>query len=239
MAGSGHPCTAQSNLRGREGVGRTGEGKGGIATPVSVLHQSVPAAGHCRLVESFACPHDSGMVRPCPRVQNRDSLGSKGTLGAGELQWLTAGSGILHQEMPEDDARGRMHGLQLWANLPSSSKMMAPRTRISRQQRYPRPSRTMARACASCAGSLGAACADRGCRRRSFLPRHLGPAATPQDFARRDRTACLRLCVRRIGFASLASQPFSVLTAKEIEGAEIVIRESTGNRSLVEFDSGE
>ena len=48
-------------------------------------------------------------------------------LGAGDVQWMTAGSGILHQEMPQGDARGRMHGFQLWANLPSSLKMTAPR----------------------------------------------------------------------------------------------------------------
>src|SRR5215510_4889804 len=60
-------------------------------------------------------------------VEHRDSLGNQGTLGAGDIQWMTAGSGILHQEMPEGDARGRMHGFQLWANLPSSLKMVAPR----------------------------------------------------------------------------------------------------------------
>ena len=53
-------------------------------------------------------------------VEHRDSLGNRGTLRAGDIQWMTAGSGILHQEMPEGDARGRMHGFQLWANLPSS-----------------------------------------------------------------------------------------------------------------------
>ena len=60
-------------------------------------------------------------------VEHGDSLGNRGTLGAGDVQWMTAGSGILHQEMPTGDARGRMHGFQLWANLPSSLKMTAPR----------------------------------------------------------------------------------------------------------------
>ena len=50
-----------------------------------------------------------------------------GNLGAGDVQWMTAGSGILHQEMPKGDAQGRMHGFQLWANLPASLKMTAPR----------------------------------------------------------------------------------------------------------------
>ncbi len=60
-------------------------------------------------------------------VDHGDSLGNKGSLGSGDVQWMTAGSGILHQEMPKGDADGRMHGFQLWANLPSSLKMTAPR----------------------------------------------------------------------------------------------------------------
>ncbi|MGH6771663.1 MAG: pirin family protein, partial [Xanthobacteraceae bacterium] len=60
-------------------------------------------------------------------VEHGDSLGNQGKMGAGDVQWMTAGSGILHQEMPEGDPRGRMHGFQLWANLPSSLKMTAPR----------------------------------------------------------------------------------------------------------------
>jgi quercetin 2,3-dioxygenase len=60
-------------------------------------------------------------------VQHGDSLGNKGRMTSGDVQWMTAGSGILHQEMPKGDERGRMHGFQLWANLPASLKMTAPR----------------------------------------------------------------------------------------------------------------
>ncbi len=60
-------------------------------------------------------------------VAHGDSLGNSGALGAGDVQWMTAGRGILHQEMPEGDPQGRMHGFQLWANLPSRLKMTAPR----------------------------------------------------------------------------------------------------------------
>jgi len=60
-------------------------------------------------------------------VEHGDSLGNKGSMGAGDVQWMTAGSGILHQEMPKGDAQGRMHGFQLWANLPASLKMTDPR----------------------------------------------------------------------------------------------------------------
>ncbi len=60
-------------------------------------------------------------------VNHKDSLGNNGALGAGDIQWMTAGRGILHQEMPRGDEKGRMHGFQLWANLPSSLKMSSPR----------------------------------------------------------------------------------------------------------------
>jgi quercetin 2,3-dioxygenase len=60
-------------------------------------------------------------------VEHGDSLGNKGKMGAGDVQWMTAGSGILHQEMPKGDPQGRMHGFQLWANLPASLKMTDPR----------------------------------------------------------------------------------------------------------------
>ncbi len=60
-------------------------------------------------------------------VEHGDSLGNKGRMGAGDVQWMTAGSGILHQEMPKGDAQGKMHGFQLWANLPASLKMTDPR----------------------------------------------------------------------------------------------------------------
>jgi redox-sensitive bicupin YhaK (pirin superfamily) len=60
-------------------------------------------------------------------VDHGDSLGNRGSLAAGDVQWMTAGSGILHQEMPQGDQHGRMHGFQLWANLPASLKMTTPR----------------------------------------------------------------------------------------------------------------
>jgi hypothetical protein len=60
-------------------------------------------------------------------VAHGDSLGNKGLMTAGDVQWMTAGSGILHQEMPKGDANGRMHGFQLWANLPAAFKMTDPR----------------------------------------------------------------------------------------------------------------
>ena len=60
-------------------------------------------------------------------VEHGDSLGNKGVIGSGDVQWMTAGSGIIHQEMPKGDTSGGMWGFQLWANLPRSHKMMKPR----------------------------------------------------------------------------------------------------------------
>jgi redox-sensitive bicupin YhaK (pirin superfamily) len=60
-------------------------------------------------------------------VAHADSIGNSGTISSGDVQWMTAGKGIVHQEMPQGDEKGRMHGFQLWANLPASLKMTAPR----------------------------------------------------------------------------------------------------------------
>lgn len=70
------------------------------------------------------------------RVEHGDSMGNKGTIRGGEMQWMTAGSGIVHQEMPKGDS-GLMWGLQLWVNLPASHKMMEPRYRDVRSEDIP------------------------------------------------------------------------------------------------------
>jgi redox-sensitive bicupin YhaK (pirin superfamily) len=70
-------------------------------------------------------------------VEHGDSLGNKGVIGSGDVQWMTAGSGIVHQEMPKGDADGRMYGFQLWANLPSGQKMMDPRYRDVTAEQIP------------------------------------------------------------------------------------------------------
>ncbi len=70
-------------------------------------------------------------------VEHGDSLGNKGVIGSGDVQWMTAGSGIIHQEMPKGDDKGFMWGFQLWANLPASQKMMDPRYRDVTAQTIP------------------------------------------------------------------------------------------------------
>src|SRR5512139_3879439 len=62
-------------------------------------------------------------------VEHGDSMGNRGTISSGDVQWMTAGNGIIHQEMPKGDSQGKMYGFQLWANLPASHKMMDPRYR--------------------------------------------------------------------------------------------------------------
>jgi len=70
-------------------------------------------------------------------VEHGDSMGNKGIIGPGDVQWMTAGSGIIHQEMPKGDKKGRMYGFQLWANLPARQKMMDPRYRDITERQIP------------------------------------------------------------------------------------------------------
>jgi redox-sensitive bicupin YhaK (pirin superfamily) len=70
-------------------------------------------------------------------VEHGDSLGNQGVIGSGDVQWMTAGSGIIHQEMPKGDGDGGLWGFQLWANLPASQKMMAPRYRDVKRDQIP------------------------------------------------------------------------------------------------------
>jgi len=69
-------------------------------------------------------------------VQHKDSLGNEGIINSGDVQWMTAGSGIIHEEMPKK-SEGFLRGFQLWANLPASNKMMAPRYRDVKKEDIP------------------------------------------------------------------------------------------------------
>jgi quercetin 2,3-dioxygenase len=73
-------------------------------------------------------------------VEHGDSMGNRGVISSGDVQWMTAGSGIIHQEMPKGDKGGVMSGFQLWANLPASHKMMAPRYRDVKDRQIPEAS---------------------------------------------------------------------------------------------------
>ena len=70
-------------------------------------------------------------------AEHGDSLGNSGVIGKGDVQWMTAGSGIIHQEMPKPDSSGRMYGFQVWSNLPASHKMMKPRYQDIKAEQIP------------------------------------------------------------------------------------------------------
>jgi redox-sensitive bicupin YhaK (pirin superfamily) len=173
-------------------------------------------------------------------VEHGDSLGNSGTLGAGDVQWMTAGRGILHQEMPQGDAKGRMHGFQLWANLPASLKMTAPRYQDIPGAEIPEvvdDDGTRVRIiCGEFWGKRGpvdGVAAD---------PRYLDISVPPgrrKTFAVEASRQAFAYVFAGSGTFRDASQPFGVLTEKEGEGGETLIRERTGNRSLVLFDSGD
>lgn len=172
-------------------------------------------------------------------VDHGDSLGNSGTLGAGDVQWMTAGSGILHQEMPKGDPAGRMHGFQLWANLPRALKMTAPRYQDIKAGDVPTVTDDDGTHVRVIIGSFwgqrgpveGIAADPRyldisvppGLRRRIEVP--LGANAFAYVFA-------------GSGTFRDASAPRTVATELVGQGDEPVYS-SVGNRSLVVFDRGD
>jgi redox-sensitive bicupin YhaK (pirin superfamily) len=172
-------------------------------------------------------------------VEHGDSLGNRGNLGAGDVQWMTAGSGILHQEMPRGDGHGRMHGFQLWANLPSSLKMTRPRYQDVTARDIPEivddDGTTVRVICGEFWGRTGpieGVAAD---------PRYLDVWVPPGQKKR------LAVETSRHAFAYVfdgsgsfrdASDPQGVLT-EEIATGATVRDHDTRNRSLVLFDRGD
>jgi redox-sensitive bicupin YhaK (pirin superfamily) len=173
-------------------------------------------------------------------VDHGDSLGNRGTLGAGDVQWMTAGRGILHQEMPQGDPQGRMHGFQLWANLPASLKMTAPRYQDIPGAEIPEivdDDGTRVRIiCGEFWGKRGpveGVAADP-----RYLDVWVPPGKRKSLPVEVDRHAFAYVFAGSGAFRS-ASKPFGVLTEKAVDGDEIVVREQAGDRSLVVFDRGD
>jgi len=174
-------------------------------------------------------------------VEHGDSLGNRGSLGAGDVQWMTAGRGILHQEMPRGDQRGRMHGFQLWANLPSSLKMTNPRYQDV------------------LAGDIPEVADDDGTRVRVICGEFWGKKGPVEGVAADPRYLDVsvppgkrkRLAVETTNHAFAyvfagsgtfrdASDPRGVLTERTEGGiARSSVGDETGNRSLVLFDRGD
>ncbi len=173
-------------------------------------------------------------------VDHGDSLGNSGTLGAGDVQWMTAGSGIMHQEMPKGNASGQMHGFQLWANLPSSLKMTEPRYQDVNSTEIPEITD------------------DDGTKVRVIIgefwgkkspvdgiaadPQYLDisiPAGVKKSFKVDTYRNTFAYIFQGAGKFADASDPNGVLLEKEVAGQEFNIRDLSGNRTLVEFDTGD
>jgi redox-sensitive bicupin YhaK (pirin superfamily) len=169
-------------------------------------------------------------------VEHADSLGNSGKLGAGDIQWMTAGRGIMHQEMPQ----GRMHGFQLWANLPASLKMTAPRYQDV-------PAAVIPSVTDDDGTAVRVICGEFWGKRGPVE----GVAADPQYldvFVPPNTRKVLPVETTRHAFAYVfegsgkfgsASQPLGVLTEKAVDGREIRVREQADNRSLVVFGTGD
>lgn len=173
-------------------------------------------------------------------VDHADSLGNEGSLGAGDVQWMTAGRGILHQEMPKGNIAGQMHGFQLWANLPGSLKMTAPRYQDVKSQEIPE------------------IIDDDGTKVRVIVGSYWGKtgpvdgiAADPQYldvWVPAGRKKTFKIDTYRRAFAYVfqgaakfadAGRPQGVLLEKEVMGEEVNIRDMSGNRTLIRFGAGD
>jgi redox-sensitive bicupin YhaK (pirin superfamily) len=169
-------------------------------------------------------------------VEHGDSLGNRGSLGAGDVQWMTAGSGILHQEMPKGDAQGRMHGFQLWSNLPSSLKMTKPRYQDVKGAAIPEVTEddgTTARiVCGSFWGQSGPV--DGVASEPRYVDISVPPGRLKRIAVERSHHAFAYVFAGSGTFRD-ASQPRSVLN--ELTGLHDAGPAS--NRSLVLFDQGD
>jgi redox-sensitive bicupin YhaK (pirin superfamily) len=173
-------------------------------------------------------------------VAHADSLGNTGDLNAGDVQWMTAGSGILHQEMPRGNANGQMHGFQLWANLPGSMKMTAPRYQDVEAKEIPTvidDDGTSVRVIIGDfwgkKGPVDGIAAD---------PQYLDisvPAGVRKTFKIDTYRRAFAYVFAGAGHFSDASVPSGILLEKEIMGEEVNIRDMSGNRTLIRFGTGD
>ena len=172
--------------------------------------------------------------------EHGDSLGNQGTLGAGSVQWMTAGSGILHQEMPNGNAQGQMHGFQLWANLPGDLKMTAPRYQDVEAKEIPEiiddDGTTVRVVVGEFWGKRGPV--DGIAADPQYLDIYIPPGVKktlPVDTYRR----AFAYVFEGAGAFVDASTPTGVLLEKEVRGQEVNIRDMSGNRTLIRFGTGD
>jgi redox-sensitive bicupin YhaK (pirin superfamily) len=173
-------------------------------------------------------------------VDHTDSLGNNGSLGAGDVQWMTAGSGIMHQEMPRASHKGQMHGFQLWGNLPAAQKMTAPRYQDITADAIPVVTdddgtqvKVITGAFWGKRGPIDGIAAD---------PQYLDifvPAGVKKTFKIDTYRRAFAYVFDGAGAFSDAAIPAGVLLEKEVLGEEVNIRDMSGNRTLVRFGTGD
>ncbi|MDC0983400.1 pirin family protein [Amylibacter sp.] len=173
-------------------------------------------------------------------VDHADSLGNSGSLGAGDIQWMTSGSGILHQEMPKGNSKGQMHGFQLWANLPSELKMTNPRYQDVNSSEIPEIFEDDGTRVKVIVGSFWGKTGpvDGIAADPQYLDIYVPPGIKktfPVDTYRKT----FAYIFDGSGAFDSASIPTGVLLEKEIRGEELNIRDMSGNRTLVSFDTGD
>lgn len=173
-------------------------------------------------------------------VHHGDNLGNQGALTAGDVQWMTAGSGIIHQEMPQGDDAGRMHGFQLWANLPSSLKMTSPRYQEIAAAEMPvvvdDDGTRVKVVCGSFWGKRGPV--DGIAADPVYLDVSVPPGVRKTLPVETTRHAFAYVFAGSASFRD-ASAPQGVLTDTTGEIDEKPVLDLTGNRSLVLFDRGD
>ncbi|MBU2982915.1 pirin family protein [Lentibacter algarum] len=173
-------------------------------------------------------------------VEHSDSLGNQGALKAGDVQWMTAGSGIMHQEMPRGNSQGQMHGFQLWANLPSDLKMTDPRYQDVEAREIPEITdddgthvRVVTGEFWGKRGPVDGIAAD---------PQYLDvsiPAGVKKTLPVDTYRRAFAYVFEGSGAFSDASAPTGVLLEKEVMGAEVNIRDMSGDRTLIRFGTGD
>lgn len=173
-------------------------------------------------------------------VEHGDSLGNRGKLTSGDVQWMTAGSGIMHQEMPLGNAKGQMHGFQLWANLPGNLKMTAPRYQDVKGKDIPEimdDDGTVVKVIIGSfwgkTGPVDGIAADP-----QYLDIYVPPGVKKSFKVDTYRRAFAYVFDGAGKFAD-ASRPHGVLLEKEVMGEEVNIRDMSGNRTLIRFGSGD
>jgi len=172
-------------------------------------------------------------------VEHGDSIGNRGVISAGDVQWMTAGSGIIHQEMPKGDQDGRMHGFQLWANLPASLKMTDPRYQEVKAGDVPvitDDDATQVRiVCGSFWGKTGPV--DGIAADPVYLDVSVAPGQRKTLPVETTRHAFAYVFAGSGKFCN-ASEPLAVPT-EGVGWADTALPEETDNRSLVLFDRGD